>query len=197
MNKILLLVDCQNDFIDGALRNDDAIKAVPNIINKINEGKYKTIIFTRDTHDSTYLETAEGKNLPVEHCIFGTKGWEINHEIYEAANNMRIASLKNPIQEHIGVYTIDKPTFGSVDLIRKINTLLFFNHPEIFNDYEIEVCGFCTDICVISNVLLLKANFYENVNITVDASCCAGVTPEKHNAALDVMESCQIKIINK
>ena len=166
--KYLIVVDMQVDFINGSLGSALAMAIVPNVVEKVKNYNGK-VIFTRDTHFKEYLQTQEGRNLPVEHCIKDTKGWEICEEL-------------KPYVEKV----IDKITFGSIDL------------PEIIKDYgeeieEIELCGLCTDICVISNAMLLKANFPE-VKISVDASCCAGVTIESHNNALNAMKAVQIEI---
>ena len=170
--KTLIVVDMQNDFIDGALGTPEAQAIVPNVKKKIEE--YKTcgdqIIFTRDTHYEDYMATNEGKNLPVPHCIIDTNGWDIFEEI------------DVPDCAHI-----NKETFGftSWDWCDKT-----------FYGEEIEIVGLCTDICVVSNALILKATFPE-MKITVDASCCAGVTPESHKAALQTMKMCQINVIGE
>lgn len=183
-NKILCVIDTQNDFIYGSLRNEEAINAVPNIIEKINNFDGSQIYVTMDTHKHDYLKTQEGLALPVEHCIKATPGWCIESEIKKA--------LDSAEERNITVTYIEKPTFGSLDLINEIDEDF---EPEI--ELNIEIVGFCTDICVVSNALLLKTNFYNDTNITVDASCCAGVTPESHKAALTVMKSCQINVINE
>ena len=170
--KILIVIDMQNDFIDGSLGTKEAEAIVPAVIEKIKEYPKQDVYATRDTHLKDYLNTQEGKNLPVEHCIKGTKGWEIRADIAELI-------LKNHI--------FDKPTFGSVQLAEAVKKM---NEEE---PLEIELIGLCTDICVVSNALLLKA-FMPEVRISVDSSCCAGVTPEKHEAALETMRSCQIQI---
>lgn len=171
--KTLIVVDVQNDFVTGLLGTDEAKKAIPSIKEKIE--KYSktpnyTIIYTQDTHYEDYLETQEGKNLPVPHCISGTEGWKV------------VPFVDNNNWPHLC-----KPTFGFGGWGFAIN------EDEV---EEIELIGFCTDICVVSNALLLKAQFPE-IKITVDASCCAGVTPEKHATALEVMKSCQINVINE
>ena len=178
MKKILIVVDMQNDFIDGALGTKEAVEIVPNVINKIDNWD-GDIIATRDTHYSNYLETREGKYLPVEHCIEGTDGHKINEKVKLAmyAKNSNIHD----------VAILNKRTFGSTVI------------PELvrLEEYDyIELVGLCTDICVVSNAMLLKANFPE-VDITVDASCCAGVTPESHQAALTTMKMCQINVIGE
>lgn len=174
--KILIVVDMQNDFINGSLGTKEAESIVENVQTKIEQYKKEgqTIIFTRDTHYDNYLDTQEGKNLPIEHCIKNSKGWEISKELN--SNECKI---------------IDKSTFGSVDLVKYISYIISDN-----KDTEIELVGLCTDICVVSNALLLKANLLET-KITVDASCCAGVTPYKHKCALETMKSCQINVINE
>lgn len=174
MSKYLVVVDMQKDFIDGSLGTDEAVSIVDNVVNKIRnfEGK---IFATLDTHPQNYLETAEGKKLPVPHCIRETEGWKLNEKV--------LAALSGKDYK-----TVEKGTFGSTRLADEISGLL--ENGEV----EIEMVGLCTDICVVSNALLLKANFPE-MNISVDAGCCAGVTPELHNAALKVMQSCQIEVI--
>ena len=169
--KILIVIDMQNDFIDAALGTNEAIAIVPNVVKKIAEYRAagKPVIFTRDTHQKNYLETQEGKNLPVEHCIEGTAGWQISSAL--DVENSKI---------------FDKPTFGSIELADYVATL-----PEL---EEIEIVGLCTDICVISNALLLKAKMPE-IPILVDSKCCAGVTPQSHENALAAMKMCHIKIL--
>ena len=166
--KYLIVVDMQNDFISGSLGSDMAKAIVENVVDKVKSFDGE-IIFTRDTHADCYLDTMEGKNLPVVHCVKDTDGWQICPELLPYAENV-----------------IDKVTFGSVDL------------PHIIaksGDVEsIELCGLCTDICVISNAMILKASFPE-VKILVDSSCCAGVTLESHNNALSAMRMTQIEII--
>ena len=169
--KVLCVIDMQNDFIDGALGTAEAVAIVDNVRDKINLYRKNgdMVIFTRDTHAENYMETSEGKNLPVPHCIKGSYGWLISDKL------------------EVGVSTvIDKPTFGSIELSEYIAGLGGVE--------EIEFVGLCTDICVISNVLLLKAKLHETP-ISVDSSCCAGVTPQSHSNALEAMKMCQIKII--
>lgn len=170
--KVLIVVDMQKDFIDGSLGSNEAVKIVPYVQNKISEyQKNKDVVFfTRDTHYEGYLETQEGRNLPVEHCIKNTPGWEIAEEL---------------LVEDAKIY--DKPTFGSIELAESMRE----NYPEA----EFELVGLCTDICVISNAMLLKAYLPEN-QITVDAKGCAGVTVESHENALKAMKMCQINIKN-
>ena len=172
MRKILVVVDMQKDFIDGALGTAEAVAIVPNVISKIKEYAAGDVFATRDTHKPEYMNTQEGKYLPVEHCIEGTAGWEIEKSISELLE---------------GAVIIDKPTFGSVRLAERLKEI------SESEDIEIELIGLCTDICVVSNALLLKA-FMPEVKISVDVSCCAGVTPEKHQAAIETMRSCQIQI---
>lgn len=186
MKKILIIIDCQNDFIDGSLRNEEAMKAVPNIVKKINEFNGDYILVTMDTHENNYLNTNEGKILPVIHCIKDTEGWKLNKDIQKAIQLTEGRNNGNRV-----IY-FEKPTFGSVLLSEFI--LL---DSEMAGDLEIEFVGFCTDICVVSNALIVKAATYSRSTIYVDASCCAGVTPEKHKAALETMKSCQINIINE
>lgn len=165
MKKTLIVVDMQKDFIDGALGSKEAVAIVENVKRKIAEyvENGDEIIFTRDTHQSNYMETNEGKNLPVEHCIEGTEGWMIQKDL-EVPN---------------AIY-IDKPTFGYLGW-------------KDYNLEQVEMVGLCTDICVVSNALIIKATFPE-IEVSVDASCCAGVTPESHEAALTTMKMCQVKV---
>lgn len=182
MNKILIVVDMQNDFIRGALGTEEAQVIVDNVVEKVMSYQPGTVIFTRDTHYGNYMDTQEGKNLPVPHCISGTFGWEIiselkNTEAYQFESDWHIKNI------------IDKRSFGYHEWAQSLIE-------RGMRISEIELIGVCTDICVISNALILKANFPE-LPITVDASCCAGVTPEKHAAALEVMKSCQINVIGE
>ena len=172
MKQILIIVDMQNDFIDGALGTKEAFAIVPKVEDKIRNFDGE-VFFTRDTHETWYLETQEGKNLPVPHCIRGTEGWQIRKEL-DALRKTE---------------PIDKETFGSTDLAADL--LALHEDEEIGS---ITLVGLCTDICVISNALLLKATLPE-VPIYVDAACCAGVTPESHENALKAMEACQIKVM--
>lgn len=175
--KCLIVVDMQNDFIDGSLTNETAKKIIPSIKNEIKYGNYDHIIFTRDTHTENYLNTPEGKHLPIVHCVKGTEGWELNMDLFEEACM---------VSDDISFF--DKPTFGSIGLLSHIQSCGDFD--------EVVFCGTCTDICVISNVLILKT-LKPDLKISVIADCCAGLTPEKHESALSVMESCQINIIKK
>ena len=171
MQKILLVIDMQNDFIDGALGTKEAAAIVPAVKKKIEEFD-GTVLFTRDTHFENYMETQEGKNLPVPHCIKGTDGWQIRSEL----DKLRITDA------------IDKVAFGSSELGPVLLKLDQENPIE-----SITVIGLCTDICVISNAMIAKA-FLPEVPISVDADCCAGVMPETHENALKAMEVCQIKV---
>lgn len=175
-DKILVVVDVQNDFVTGSIGSPAAVAVIPNICKKIEnfEGK---VVATQDTHYGYYLETQEGKNLPILHCIEDTWGHDIQGSVFAAINRKQSRDI------------IRKPTFGSYDLLK---TLFDISSAEL---EEIIVVGLVTDICVITNALLLKTYFPE-ITITVDASCCAGTTPENHAAALQVMRSCQIQIIN-
>lgn len=166
MKNTLIVIDMQNDFIDGSLGTKEAVAIVENVKAKI--AKYQAagdeIIFTRDTHQSNYLETNEGKHLPVEHCIEGTKGWHI-------ADGLEV----------LGAKYINKPSFGYMDW-------------KSYHLENVEIVGLCTDICVVSNALIIKAA-YPEINVKVDSSCCAGVTIESHEAALTTMRMCQIEVI--
>lgn len=179
MRKILIVIDMQKDFIDGALGTKEAEAIVPSVIAKMHEYDPKDIWATRDTHEKNYLETQEGKMLPVPHCIRGTEGWQLHPEVARLVPS-----------DHI----IDKPTFGSIVLAKDISVLAIASDCKNFDgkpDLEVTLVGLCTDICVVSNALILKALLPE-VPIKVIASCCAGVTPAKHEAALETMRSCQI-----
>ncbi len=174
MRKILVVIDMQNDFIDMALGTKEAVAIVERVKEKIRSYPTEDVIATMDTHGENYMETQEGRNLPVKHCIRGTEGWQIRPDIMELLKDAKI---------------FEKPTFGSTALSEYIKDLS--GREEI----EVELAGLCTDICVVSNALLLKASVPE-VRISVDAACCAGVTPEKHLAALETMRSCQIYVLN-
>lgn len=174
MQDILIVVDMQNDFIDGALGTKEAEAVVPKVEEKIKNFSGK-VLFTRDTHEEDYMDTQEGHNLPVPHCIRGTWGWEIREEL-EALRK------EEPV---------DKVTFGSADLGKQLKAL---NEEDTVQ--SITLVGLCTDICVISNAMVLKA-FLPEAKIIVDAACCAGVTPESHQRALEAMKVCQIEIENE
>ncbi|MCC8104829.1 MAG: cysteine hydrolase [Clostridiales bacterium] len=208
---VLVVVDMQNDFIDGALGTKEAVAIVDNVRKKIDEylGNGGTVIYTRDTHMEAYLQTQEGRNLPVVHCVKGTPGWEISEKVYVE-----------------GCPIVDKPSFGSLALPEVVRCCVVkgedlaaqgedsknarhqtYQDPQngesLYNQDDnsddgivpdsIELVGLCTDICVISNAMILKAAFPE-VPIAVDASCCAGVTPESHENALKAMQMCQILV---
>ena len=167
--KVLVVVDMQNDFIDGSLGTKEAESIVSNVSKKIADCRkegYK-VYFTRDTHSQKYLDTQEGRNLPVIHCIKGTDGWQINSSLDYSEDEV-----------------INKPAFGSLELAELIKK----DDPE-----EITLIGLCTDICVISNAMILKAALPE-VKISVVENCCAGVTPESHKNALEAMKMCQITV---
>ena len=172
MQKLLVVVDMQNDFIDGALGTKEAVAIVPNVKAKI-ENFEGTVLFTRDTHFENYMDTQEGQNLPVAHCIKGTEGWEIRAEL-EALRTTD---------------AIDKVTFGSSELPEVLAKLNTENPIE-----SITFVGICTDICVISNVMVTKA-FFPEIPVIVDAACCAGVTPETHKNALEAMKVCQVQVV--
>ena len=172
MQKILVVVDMQRDFVDGSLGTPEAVGIVPRVIQKIREFD-GLVIATRDTHEEDYLDTQEGKKLPVRHCIRGTDGWKIHPEI----------------QKLLTEDPIDKPTFGSVEL----GQMLKARQDSGETVESITLIGLCTDICVISNALLLKA-YLPETRVFVDASCCAGVTKESHEQALNAMKMCQVEI---
>ena len=173
---ILIAVDLQKDFIDGALGTREAEAIVPTAAARIRELREAgaEIYATLDTHEKDYMQTREGRKLPVPHCIRGTEGWQLNPAIREALGDC---------------VTVEKPTFGSVRLQEMLRDRIGAEE-----DVTIELLGLCTDICVVSNALLLKAAFPE-AEIRVNSACCAGVTPEKHRAALETMASCQIDIL--
>lgn len=173
MKKLLLVIDMQNDFIDGALGTKEAAAIVPNVVKRIQEFE-GDVLYTRDTHSEDYMETQEGKNLPVPHCIKGTPGWELCPEL----KALRDAG-HSPV--------LDKLTFGAKDLPAYLET----RYPGGLE--SVELIGLCTDICVISNAMVLKA-FFPELPVSVTASCCAGVTPESHENALNAMKMCQIAI---
>ena len=177
MQNFLIVVDMQTDFVDGALGTKEAVAIVPAVKERIRQAvdTGEKIIFTRDTHQENYLETQEGRNLPVTHCIEGTDGWQIIPELWEFAKG--------------AAAVIDKPTFGSRKLGRHLA-----EENEKDEIRHITLIGLCTDICVISNAMLIKA-FLPEVPIKVKAKCCAGVTPESHENALAAMKVCQIEVI--
>lgn len=172
MKKILIVIDMQNDFIDGALGTKEAELIVEAVKDKIRSYPAEDVMATMDTHEENYMDTQEGLYLPVPHCIRGTDGWQIRPDIADLLKSARI---------------YEKPTFGSTQMVSDLKE--WYEKEEL----ELELVGLCTDICVASNALLLKA-FMPEVKISVDSACCAGVTPEKHLAALETMRSCQIQV---
>ena len=178
MKHILIVVDMQTDFVDGALGTPEAVAILENVAAKIKAYAADpdgVILVTYDTHTVDYMNTSEGKHLPVPHCIKGTAGWELHPTVAAALEDVTYTS-------------VEKPTFGSVALPALVKEAAA-------GDFTVELIGLCTDICVVSNTLLLKANFPE-IPISVDAACCAGVTPETHKAALTTMGMCQIEVKN-
>lgn len=174
--RFLIVVDMQNDFVDGALGTAEAVAIVPAVAERIRAARAagETIIATLDTHGEDYMQTAEGRKLPVPHCIRGTEGWKLAPAVEEALGD---------------AIRVEKPTFGSVRLPGLVRELA-----EDGEALSIELLGLCTDICVVSNALLLKASFPE-ARMAVNRACCAGVTPERHEAALTTMASCQIDVV--
>lgn len=180
MKKILVVVDMQNDFITGPLGTPEAVSIVDKVVEKIRGEEWDRIVCTMDTHDGNYLETQEGKKLPVKHCKMYTDGWEIHEKIDAEVEKFHYTKRD----------TYVKHTFGSLFAAQLM--VAYDSDPA---DYELTLVGVCTDICVISNALLLKAH-YPEMKIVVDASCCAGSDPFRHREALDVMRSCQVEIVN-
>ena len=175
MKQFLIVVDMQKDFVDGALGTAEAQAIVPAVAEKIR-GFSGEIIVTYDTHEEDYMETREGRFLPVPHCIRDTDGWQLDAAVAEALSDR--------------AYTVvEKPTFGAVTLPEVVEQLAGDE------EFTVELIGLCTDICVVSNAMLLKAAFPE-ADMSVDASCCAGVTPASHQAALTTMSCCQITVTN-
>ena len=178
MKHILIVVDMQTDFVDGALGTPEAVAILDNVTAKIKAYAHDpdgVIFVTYDTHAEDYMTTSEGKHLPVPHCIKGTAGWALHPAVAAAL-------------EGVTYTAVEKPTFGSVELPTLVGQAAA-------GDFSVELIGLCTDICVVSNTLLLKAH-YPEVSISVDASCCAGVTPDTHKAALTTMGMCQIEVKN-
>ena len=177
MKRILIVVDMQTDFVDGALGTPEAVAILDRVAAKIKDyaaDPNSAILVTYDTHSENYMETSEGKHLPVPHCIKGTPGWELHPTVAAALQGVD--------------YTpVEKPTFGSVELPALVG------QAAAGEDFTVELIGLCTDICVVSNTLLLKAH-YPEIPLSVDASCCAGVTPESHEAALRTMGMCQVEV---
>lgn len=173
-NKILIVVDMQNDFVDGSLGTEEAVAILPKVEKKVQNFDGR-VIFTKDTHFENYADTQEGKLLPVVHCVKETNGWNL------AGNLEKIKEEKN-------AKLYEKLTFGCRELAEDLKAM-----DEVEKIDSIELIGLCTDICVVSNALMIKA-FLPEIPMWVDASCCGGVTPEKHEAALETMRSCQIEV---
>ena len=180
MKNILVVIDMQNDFINGSLGSSDAKAIVPEVIKEVRQAVANEdyIFFTRDTHGTDYLQTQEGIKLPVKHCIRGTSGWNIHPDIMHEIEKAQVGLID----------MINKPTFGSYRLATQVKDLVL--HNEIGN---IRIVGLCTDICVVSNALLLKANLKDN-EIIINSHACAGTSKENHEAALKVMACCQCTI---
>lgn len=176
MKHLLVVVDIQKDFVDGTLGTTEAVAIVENAAKKIREFDGE-IFVTYDTHFENYMDTAEGAKLPVPHCIKGTAGWELNTAIAEALSNKHYIP-------------VEKITFGSTELPKLVKEAVGDE------DFDVTLIGLCTDICVVSNALILKANFPEK-EVYVDAACCAGVTVDTHNAALATMKMCQINVVGE
>lgn len=198
MNKILVVVDMQNDFIDGVLGSPEAKAIVPKVVERIKQAidNDEIIFLTKDTHYQNYLDTEEGKNLPIPHCILGTKGWDINKNIYNETS-----------QRYNNTFYLPKFTFGKCwdEYItiyddeqeeKEVSVSLFFGSVETKDIEEIKIIGLDTDFCVLANAMTLKAAF-PNAHIVINAECCAGSTPEWHEKALDILEHCHCEIINR
>ena len=181
--KILIVVDMQNDFITGALGTQEAQSVVNRVVQRIKDSKDELILFTQDTHQDDYLDTPEGKKLPIVHCIEGTEGWQIHEKILDAwrknTSTIRVPELENN--------SFMKPVFGSIELVD-------FLKSKAADIAEIELLGVCTDICVISNAIMIK-NTLPEIPIAVNATCCAGVTPQSHQEALNTMKMCHIDLV--
>ena len=192
MKKVLVVVDMQNDFITGVLGTEEAKAITPKVAQYIRDhaDKDTVLLFTRDTHDADYLNTQEGKKLPIPHCLKDTYGWELAPEMEEVIYDTRDKySDFDTYFPYVSDHIIDKPTFGSIDLQNLLYVL-----DEEDDVKEITLLGVCTDICVISNAILAKATLPE-ATVKVVAGCCAGVSPETHKTALEAMKLCQIDII--
>lgn len=174
--KILVVVDMQNDFIDGSLGTQEAKSIVENVCKKITDNEWDNIYVTMDTHYNDYLFTQEGIKLPVTHCLCESDGWDINNNVIKALDYTGVKYLE-----------FEKETFGCIELINKLAD-------KLGEEVELTLVGVCTDICVVSNALLLKTH-YPEFDIIVDSNCCAGTTVENHEAALKVMKSCLIDIV--
>lgn len=184
--KILVVVDMQKDFIDGSLGTKEAVEIVPNVVKRIEESVCELILFTQDTHSEYYLSTPEGKKTPIKHCIKGTKGWEINESVLKAWRENKSAIVA---ADSIG-NIFQKPFFGSVALVDFLKSL----REEGAAISGIEIMGLCTDICIISNAIMLK-NYLPDVEVSVIEKCCAGCSPQSHTEALNTMKMCHINII--
>ena len=209
MYKALVVVDMQNDFIDGALGTDEAVAIVPGVARRIAESRGELIVFTRDTHGEDYLDTPEGRKLPVVHCVEGTSGWELRTDVIKAWRDNRdtlvldddgkvvnkadgcedCTVVPDAGQPSCTATVFDKPVFGSVDLVEFLKGRAAAGEVE-----SIELVGLCTDICVVSNAIMLK-NTMPDVPVAVNAPLCAGVTPTSHTEALNTMKMCQVDII--
>jgi len=174
MKKILVVIDMQNDFINGSLGTKEAVEIVPKVIEKIKKYKKENVYATRDTHDKNYLNSLEGKHLPIVHCLKNTVGWEIQKDIAS------MIDVKN---------IFDKPCFGSIKLAQHLTKI---NEKE---PIEVELVGLCTDICVIANAVIIKS-YLINTPVSVDSNCCAGVSKESHKRALKSMQTLQVDIKN-
>lgn len=179
---VLIIIDTQKDFIDGILGTPEAVVAAQNIVSRIENSKGELILFTQDTHQDDYLDTAEGKKLPVVHCIENTDGWQIDPGVLSAWKNNPDTVL---LSDHAHIF--QKPVFGCLELAHYLCQ-------RVDEISKIELVGICTDICVISNALLLK-NFMPDTPVFVNSSCCAATTPRNHEKALDIMTACHIDIV--
>jgi len=178
--KVLIIVDMQKDFIDGSLGTAEAFGIVDAVVKRVENSKGELILFTQDTHQSDYLDTTEGKKLPVTHCVENTEGWQINENIRNAWRNNKDTIIISELPQN----TFTKSVFGSVDLVN-------FLKSRACEISEIEILGLCTDICVVSNAIMIK-NTIPDVKISINAECCAGVTPKSHEEALNLMKMCHI-----
>ena len=181
--KVLIVVDMQNDFIDGTLGTEEAAAIVSAVASRIKNSTGELILFTQDTHQEDYLSTPEGRKLPVIHCVEGTDGWQINEAIKKAWRENKDTRVISELPEN----TFTKPVFGSVALVE-------FLKSRAADISEIEILGVCTDICVVSNAIMIK-NTLPDVKISVNSECCAGVTPQSHSEALNVMRMCQVDVV--
>ena len=182
MTDLLIVVDMQRDFVSGALGSEQARAIVPAVAARIRQAKAEQtqVAFTLDTHEPDYLNTREGRFLPVPHCIRNTPGWALEPEIAQTCAR--------------GMMSFEKPTFGSTALCEYVCTLAAEKGAVAGKGFHVELCGVCTDICVVSNALLIKA-FLPETEIVVEAACCAGVTPQSHETALSAMAACQITVL--